>query len=96
MTKYLWYFNLGIESVTFNDREDLDPHQEELKNFKTGLCKSIIDRFTNDKEKGERIIGSNGKNRQIVTVDIFHNSRYILAALLDPRIKTAPFLGNFL
>jgi hypothetical protein len=81
-----------MEQVNLDDVPTRDkPH---LIAFQKELCQAVVDRFTNDKEKGEKVFDKEGKARRIVTADIFHNKNYILASLLDPRIKDVPFLGN--
>jgi len=69
-------------------------HATEVTAFKDELKKCLLERFGYDKERNQKVIGPSGKERRIVTLDIFHNPFYVLATLLDPRIKTVPFGGK--
>jgi hypothetical protein len=78
-------FFLEIENTTISvDRSN----NVELEKFKTSLLECTVQRFTG----GRGLI--QGQKRQVYTTDITSNTNYILAALLDPRIKTAPFIGK--
>lgn len=66
-----------------------------MNEFRSAVIQSLLDRFTNDKEKGEAVYNkTTNKRRNIITIDIFSSVPFILAALLDPRIKDLPFLGK--
>jgi len=84
-------FILGIQDVIIEDDSDFC---FELTEFQSALCQSICNRFTNNKDIGEKIHDLTGKARRIVTVDVFNDPTYILATLLDPRIKVVPFNGR--
>ncbi|OXA47250.1 Zinc finger BED domain-containing protein RICESLEEPER 1 [Folsomia candida] len=73
--------------------EDLEPELiKNLWDFKNALCESFITRFSHDMESDEPIINkATGKPRRIVTYNVMRNKNFILAALLDPRIKSVPF-----
>ena len=61
----------------------------EVKSFKYSMIECIIQRFTGSTE----LVGP--QRRKIFTFDVFHNEKYILATLLDPRIKQFAFSGKF-
>ena len=87
--------------ILFADAEtvEVDPDlefNEQLVEFKNDLCNSVVNRFTTDKEKGGVVLNEFGKKRNIVTVDVCNEHSYIMASLLDPRVKTVPFEGNIL
>jgi hypothetical protein len=68
-----------------------------LMNFKQDLVKSVKERFTTDKDSGEKVLNEKGNARQIVTINLPKIKSYILATLLDPRIKGTPFVeGEFI
>jgi len=54
------------------------------------LLDSVLSRFTTNQEKGEKVVVG-GKQRRIVTADVLADETYVMAALLDPRIKPTPF-----
>ena len=64
-----------------------------MKEFKLKLISSIKDRFTVDKDKGEKVLKPNGKPSHIHTINILGMEKCILATLLDPRLKSTPFEG---
>lgn len=84
---------VGIESASISDEVD-DAEKDFLVQFRKKLLESITDRFTKDKEKGQNVVTEDGTIRRIKTVDVFHDLKYILATILDPRIKDAPFTGE--
>ena len=73
---------------------DLDAASSDLSAFKEALLSSILDRFTKDKKKNEFVFDTDGKQRHIVTTNIFDCDPIILATVLDPRIKFFPFKGK--
>jgi len=81
---------VGIESTTI---ENENPYFKEMSEFKQSLVHSVVNRFTTNKEKGEKVIDEKGKIRRIVTLDIFNEKAFVIASLLDPRIKTSIFEG---
>lgn len=82
----------GAKNNQIDDDIDLNLYSK-LLDFRERLCNSVITRFTTktgtDAEDPGQVI-----NRRIVTYDILNNKNYVLASLLDPRIKTAPFKGT--
>lgn len=90
------YIFLALDEVEVNidagdDEPDEDSEQAFLKTFKIKLKTCLMQRFENDKSKGQKVQG-----RNIVTTDIFNDKFYILATILDPRCKTIPFEGQYL
>jgi len=65
-----------------------------VSDFKGKLITSLINRFTIDMAAGEKVVGSNGNFRRIITVNLVKRKPYILASLLDPRVKLKPFEGT--
>lgn len=66
----------------------------DAKSMKELLINAVTDRMTKDKEHGEFVKDAAGRTRNIVTSNIFSNEHFILATLLDPRIKMVPFQGT--
>lgn len=66
-----------------------------LTNFKGATVKALVDRFTTDKDKGEKVMNANNTPRNIVTLDLFSNKLYVIASILDPRVHTLPYDGNY-
>lgn len=66
-----------------------------LTKFKKLLIESLLARFTTDKEGGEKVVEKDGKTRNIFTINLFFQKSYILATVLDPRLKLRPFLGKY-
>jgi len=82
----------GIQKVQIP--EDLEEHTENIKNFQEKLLSSIFQRFTVNKERGEQNLDSNGRPARFFSTNVMNDETYILATLLDPRIKQVPFQGG--
>ncbi|XP_035713793.1 uncharacterized protein LOC118438118 [Folsomia candida] len=83
-----------LDAVKDADNHVFTKHESQLLGFKASLVTSVVQRFTTNKDRGERILNADGKTRNIVTIDAMSSKAYILAAVLDPRIKTLPFQGH--
>lgn len=66
-------------------------YAEDVRKFKNSLFTSIMQRFVNDEAQVPS--GSKKRGRRIVVTNIYKNIDYILATLLDPRIRTTIFEG---
>lgn len=78
--------------TTTHIEENLECCQEALQ-FQKFLNDTVNIRFgTNYSTRG--VVDAAGKTRKIVTVNVFKSKVYILAALLDPRVKLVPFQGK--
>ena len=70
-----------------------------LETFREALVHSFLTRFaTSPDDAGKRTevgtLSATG-NRRIVTVHLFSSPIYLMATVLDPRIKTSPFICKF-
>jgi hypothetical protein len=65
-----------------------------LQQYKESLIWNVVQRFTNNKALGEKFTNEDGTFRpRVVTIQAFKNKSYVIASLLDPRIKLRPFTG---
>lgn len=68
----------------------------ELVGFKKELLKWLINRFTFNKEGGEKyVVVEQETSRNIYTTNVLKGRAYVLASLLDNRIKDKPFSGIY-
>jgi len=80
-----------LEDVKF---EDSTESLSELLNFKLELQASVLKRFGTSKLSAQET-AEDKRDRRIVTLDVVNDEYFILATLLDPRLKTGPFEGVF-
>lgn len=73
---------------------DISDESEQLIAFKAELRRSVWQRFETNRESGQKVTGVTGADRNIVTCDVFNEKNYILATILDPRLKLLPFTGK--
>jgi len=65
--------------------------------FKLNLISSVVTRFTTHSDRARSRVpslSSDDEVRNTVTVDVFQSEKYILATVLDPRVKMTPFKGE--
>jgi len=67
---------------------------DELRKFQVDLRLCVIRRFETDNLKGQKVMNSDGIATKLVAIDVFNNAFYVLAAILDPRVKMKLFDGN--
>lgn len=89
-TKY-FVINFNEYFLAFSDvnKAEIEEHLDfvkEITEFKKAVLDCLICRFTS--------APGSSSNRKIVTVDVLNNKNFILASLLDPRIKLVIFKGN--
>lgn len=85
--------NVEIQALTEpeSDSEDNNQHpQNFLIRFKKNLRDSVMLRFGTHPDSGQ----VPGRGRRIVTSNVVNDKFYILATVLDPKLKTIPFEGN--
>ncbi len=74
---------------------DSEDHSEQpqtfLVKFRNGLRDSVLQRFGTDQESGQQVAA---RGRKIVTCNVVNDKYYVLATLLDPKLKTIPFEGT--
>jgi hypothetical protein len=85
---FYFYFLKAIAAV---DVEDLQC----MHDLKRQFCRRLCERFGELPREGTDENTVDGRTRKIVRCDIFQNKTLILASILDPRVKTAPFKGEF-
>ena len=62
---------------------------DEMLKFKKKLIFNVIARFTTSPEKG--LCDDEGKPRRGFSIDVCNAKTYMMASMLDPRIKLTPF-----
>lgn len=78
------------ESESDPEDHNVDPEYF-LEKFRRALRDSVLKRFGTDQDSGQPAAV---RGRKIVTSNVVNDKYYILATLLDPKLKTIPFEGN--
>lgn len=88
-------FLLDVQAVFVDGNYNVEEDLTGLKQFQIDICATVRDRFTTDKTNGEKIVDPvTNKTRNVASINIFNYKPYIMAALLDPRVKQTPFNGT--
>ncbi|ODM90229.1 Zinc finger BED domain-containing protein 4 [Orchesella cincta] len=80
----------------YNDIE-IDPNLEEydeLVKFREELRHCVVRRFETNKSNGQKVLDQDENETRLVGIDVFNNQFYLLATVLDPRLKLKIFEGN--